>query len=68
MAIYRVKTRIGVDKVKFKGWFNFFLDGWVGVVGWMVGLKYFCVSPWHFENWNWVGIGFGGIGDSGVGD
>jgi len=24
--------------------------GVVSVVGWMVGPKYFRVSPWHFEN------------------
>ena len=34
-----VITRLGVDKVKPKGWFKYWLlVGWVGVVGWVVDL------------------------------
>ena len=52
-------TRLGVDKVKPKGWFKYFLQidqgwlgfgGWVGVVGWVVGPQDFHVILWHFEN------------------
>ena len=44
-------TRLGVDKVKPKGWFKYQLSvGWVGVVGWVVDPQDFCVSPWTFEN------------------
>ena len=33
-------TRLGVDKVKPKGWFKFFLlGGWVGGFGWLDASK-----------------------------
>ena len=54
--VNKSETRLGVDKVKPKGWFKYFLSiGWDLVGGWVcwVGLfgpQDFRVIFWDFEN------------------